>query len=231
MLEPIEGGRRSLADEAYDRITQAMLSGVIAPGARLVMDALAEELEISRTPVRDALRRLEQEGLIEPAGRRGFVVREIDAEEIRQTYEAREAIEGYAARLAAHRGEVAAAEVRAAIARADEIDIETPLGSYLANRMVHRAVVEASANRILLDLFDDLWGRGQAHQIYAGCFRGGDSHATLRRKHQPIVRALRAGDADAAEAAMTAHLREGLALHHLDVDLDAAVKPTQTSRR
>lgn len=227
MLEPIGVGRRSLADEAYQRITAAMLSGAIAPGARLVMDALAEELEISRTPVRDALRRLEQEGLIEPAGRRGFVVREIDAEEIRQTYEAREAIEGYAARLAAHRGEVAAAEVRAAVARADEFDIETPLGSYLANRMVHRAVVEASGNRILLDLFDDLWGRGQAHQIYAGCFRGDDSHAALRRKHQPIVRALKAGDGDAAERAMASHLRDGLALHNLAADLSLAVTPAQ----
>ncbi|MEW6474197.1 MAG: GntR family transcriptional regulator [Actinomycetota bacterium] len=227
MLEPIGTGRRSLAEEAYQRITAAMLSGAIAPGARLVMDALAEELEISRTPVRDALRRLEQEGLIEPAGRRGFVVRQIDAEEIRQTYEAREAIEGYAARLAARRGEVAAAEIRAAIARADEFDIETPLGSYLANRMVHRAVVEASGNRILLELFDDLWGRGQAHQIYAGCFRGDDSHAALRRKHQPIVRALKAGDADAAEAAMTAHLKEGLALHNLAADLSPAVTPSQ----
>jgi DNA-binding GntR family transcriptional regulator len=224
VLEPIGAGRRSLADEAYQRITAAMLSGAIAPGARLVMDALAEELEISRTPVRDALRRLEQEGLIEPAGRRGFVVREIDAEEIRQTYEAREAIEGYAARLAARRGELAAAEVRDAINRAEEFDIETPVGSYLANRMVHRSIVAASDNRILLDLFDDLWGRGGAHQIYAGCFRGDDSHAALRRKHQPIVRALKAGDGDAAEAAMTAHLREGLALHELDTDLDRAVK-------
>ena len=222
ILEPIGNGRRSLADEAYQRITGAMLSGAIAPGARLVMDALAEELEISRTPVRDALRRLEQEGLIEPAGRRGFVVREIDAEEIRQTYEAREAIEGYAARLAARRGEQAAAEVRKAIARADEFEIETPLGSYLANRAVHRAIVAASGNRILLDLFDDLWGRGLAHQIYAGCFRGDDSHAALRRKHQPIVRALKAADGDAAEAAMTAHLREGLALHHLAAELEAA---------
>jgi DNA-binding GntR family transcriptional regulator len=227
MLEPIGAGRRSLADEAYQRITAAMLSGAIAPGARLVMDALAEELEISRTPVRDALRRLEQEGLVAPAGRRGFVVREIDAEEIRQTYEAREAIEGYAARLAARRGELAAAEVREAIARADQYEIDTPLGSYLANRAVHRAVVAASGNRILLDLFDDLWGRGRAHQLYAGCFGGDDSHAALRRKHQPIVRALKAADGDAAEAAMTAHLRDGLALHDLVTELDAAVKPAR----
>ena len=76
-------------------------------------------------------------------------------------------------------------------------------------------------------LLDGLWGRGLAHQIYAGCFRGEDSHAALRRKHQPIVRALKAADADAAETAMTAHLRDGLALHHLAANLDAAVTPAR----
>jgi len=226
-LEPIDGGRRSLADEAYQRITAAMLSGALAPGSRLVMDALADELQISRTPVRDALRRLEQEGLIEPTGRRGFVIREIDSEEIRQTYQAREAIEGYAARLAASRGEVAAAEVIKALEEANDLKIETPVGSYLANRLVHRAIVEASGNRIILDLFDDLWSRGKAHQIYAGCFRGDDSHATLKRKHQPIIRALKARDGDAAEKAMISHLGEGLALHNLPADLDAAVRPSR----
>jgi DNA-binding GntR family transcriptional regulator len=119
---------------------------------------------------------------------------------------------------------VAAAEVREAINQAVEFDIDTPLGSYLANRMVHRSVVAASGNRILLDLFDDLWGRGRAHQIYAGCFRGEDSHTALRRKHQPIIRALKAADGDAAEAAMIAHLQDGLALHHLVADLDPAVE-------
>jgi DNA-binding GntR family transcriptional regulator len=217
VFEPIAGHRQTLADEAYQRITAAMLSGALAPGSRLVMDAIAEELEISRTPVRDALRRLEQEGLIEPAGRRGFVVREIAAAEITETYEAREAIEGFAARLAARRGAPAATHVSDAIARAVEFDVETPLGSYLANRLVHRSVVEAADNKILLELFDDLWSRGRAHQIYANCFQGGDSHEAVRRKHRPIVRALKAADPEAAEAALVAHLREGLAFHHLDV--------------
>lgn len=222
MLEPIAGARRTLADEAYHRITAAMLSGVLGPGSRLVMDAIAEELRISRTPVRDALRRLEQEGLIEPAGRRGFVVRHIDSKEVEETYEAREAIEGYAARLAARRGGKAAAAVSEAIARALEIDVETPLGSYQANRMVHRSVVEAADNKILLELFDDLWSRGRAHQIYANCFGGDDNHEAVRRKHRPIVRALKSGDPDAAEAAVVAHLREGLALHEIEGEEQAA---------
>jgi DNA-binding GntR family transcriptional regulator len=216
VLEPIGAGRRTLADEAYHRITAAMLSGTLAPGARLVMDALAEDLHISRTPVRDALRRLEQEGLIEAAGRRGFVVREIATEEITETYEARQAIEGFAARLAARDGVAAAKHVTAAISRAAEMSVDTPLGSYQANRVVHRSVVEAAGNKILLELFDDLWSRGRAHQIYANCFGGADDHEAVKVKHRPIVRALRSGDPDAAEAAMLAHLRDGLAIHELE---------------
>ncbi|MGQ0618120.1 MAG: GntR family transcriptional regulator [Acidimicrobiia bacterium] len=214
-MEPIGTGRRSLADEAYQRITDAMLTGSLAPGSRLVMDTLAEHLQISRTPVRDALKRLEQEGLVSSAGRRGFMVRDLDAKEIRETYEARAAIEGYAVRLAAANGTEAAGLVRAAIDRAVEHDLDTVMGSYLANREVHRAVVEAAGNAILLELFDGLWSRGRAHQIYADCFRTDDSAAAVRRKHAPIVKALKANDPVAAERAMAAHLYDGLRSHHL----------------
>lgn len=214
-LDPIATGRRTLADETYQRITAAMLSGALAPGSRLLMDALAEELTISRSPVRDALRRLEQEGLIARTGGRGFVVREIEPEEVRQIYQAREAIEGYAARLAAENGQIATNQVRRAITEARGLDLKTPQGSYLANQLVHRAIVEASGNRILLELFDDLWGRGRAYQIYASCFQGEDSHAALQGKHQPVIVALERSDGEGAEAALLAHLREGLAQHHL----------------
>jgi DNA-binding FadR family transcriptional regulator len=82
--------------------------------------------------------------------------------------------------------------------------------------VVHRSVVEAAGNKILLELFDDLWSRGRAHQIYANCFGGADDHEAVKVKHRPIVRALKSGDPDAAEAAMLAHLRDGLAIHELE---------------
>ncbi|HLF40470.1 MAG TPA: FCD domain-containing protein, partial [Acidimicrobiia bacterium] len=66
------------------------------------------------------------------------------------------------------------------------------------------------------DLFDDLWSRGKAHQIYVNCFGGDDSHEAVRRKHRPIVRAIKRGEGDAAESAMVAHLREGLSMHHVE---------------
>lgn len=207
-LQPIEASRRSLADEAYNRITEAMLHGSLPPGSRLVMDTLAEDLRISRTPVRDALKRMEQEHLIEPTGRRGFVVRHLDEDEIRETYEAREAIEGFAARLAAL-NPAAGRLVSDAVELAVTYDLGTVLGSYQANRLVHRAVMEAAGNRILLEQFDSLWSRGSAHRIYADCFRAPDSAALVRHKHGPIVAALDRQDPDAAEEAMIGHLRSG----------------------
>ena len=103
--------------------------------------------------------------------------------------------------------------VAEAINSAVELDLDTVLGPYTANRLVHRAVVRASGNAILLELFDNLWSRGRAHQIYADCFRTNDSAAAVKRKHAPIVRALRAGDPSLAEAVMASHLEDGLHAH------------------
>ena len=101
-LAPIDTGERSLAELAYERILTAILDGDFAPGDRLIMDRLAAELGISRTPVRDALRRMEADGLVQPATK-GFVIRSLDAADVRAMYEVREPVEGWAARVAATR--------------------------------------------------------------------------------------------------------------------------------
>lgn len=203
----------SYADIAYDVIADSIFSEEFPVGSRLVMDNLAERLNMSRTPVRDALRKLAQEGVLESAGRRGYVVRSPDAEEIRQTFEARETIEGAAAHLAARFGEVAADHVRQAIARAQSFDVTTRFGSYEANLVVHRAVVEAAGNEILLEFFDALWKRGRSHSLYAECFANVGGAQAVRTKHEGILRALDAGDPEAAEREAIEHVREGLRVH------------------
>lgn len=203
----------SYADIAYDVIADSIFSGEFPVGSRLVMDNLAERLIMSRTPVRDALRKLAQEGVLESAGRRGYVVRSPDAEEIRQTFEAREMIEAAAARIAAGSGARAAEHVREAITRAQNCDVATPFGSYEANRIVHRAVVEATGNDILLEFFDALWKRGRSHSLYAKCFVDVGGAEAVGTKHADILRALAAGDPDAAEIEAREHVRAGLRLH------------------
>jgi len=90
------------------------LSGELSPGDRLVQDVLAVRLGISRTPVREALQRLEREGTIRSAGGRGHVVPELTHEDIAHLYEVREAVEGQAARLVATRAAASAEDTEEA---------------------------------------------------------------------------------------------------------------------
>ncbi|MHA6797055.1 GntR family transcriptional regulator [Pseudonocardia bannensis] len=206
-LRPISG--ETLADAAYRRISEAMLTGGLEPGARLVMDTLAAQLEISRTPVRDALHRLEREGLIEPAGRRGFVVRRLGPAEIHHLYEIRMAVEVFAAGRVAELGSEAVSHVADAIRKAEVMGLSEPAEAFAANRLVHRAVVEATGNPLLVDLFDGIWTRATALQVYSGYFQRELVHRPIRELHQPMLEALAAGPERAVEV-MRHHIQEGL---------------------
>ena len=204
----------SLADLAYERLTEALLSGDLSPGDRLVQDVLALRLGISRTPVREALQRMEREGTIRAAAGRGYVVPELTREDIGHLYEVREAVEGQAARLVA---------ARAAAAAVDRIEVE--LGrlsaaagtggrdAFQANRLAHRAIVEAAGNRFLLELFDDLWGRSVTLQAWGDYYASAPAGIDLVTDHADVLAALRSGDPDHAGAVMVAPVREGLTRH------------------
>ena len=90
-----------LRDRIHDKLRAAILSGELPPGAPIIEAELAARLGASRTPIREALRRLETEGLLEPRGLRGSVVRALDAAEVGCIFEIREALESLAARRAA----------------------------------------------------------------------------------------------------------------------------------
>lgn len=211
-LEPIGRVGGTLADIAYDRISQAMLSGDIKPGVRLVMDRLATQLDISRTPVRDALLRLEREGLIEPTGRRGYVVRAPSHEDALQCYEAREAVEGYAARRVAELGGPAFDYVKAALDAAKMADESTSISVYRSHMEFHRAVVEATGNPALLDLFDDVWQRAKGLYLFADFLAHRETHETVYLEHRPLLTAMHKGPDEAFEA-MRQHIHAGLSVH------------------
>jgi DNA-binding GntR family transcriptional regulator len=94
---------RPLREQVYDRLRAAILSGELAPGAPVIEAEIAATLGASRTPVREALRRLETEGMLEPRGARGSVVRELKRDEVECIFEIREALETLAARRASRR--------------------------------------------------------------------------------------------------------------------------------
>lgn len=211
-MKPIGRTDTSLADVAYQRISEALLSGTLEPGSRLVMDQLAEQLDISRTPVRDALARLEREGMVEPTGRRGFVVRRLTPEDTLHLYEAREAVEGFAARRVAELGPEAIAKVRNTIRSTADIDMSDARAIYEANMTIHRAVVEASGNPALLDMFDMTWQRARGLVAFADYLARDRSGDTIECAHLPLIEAFEAGS-DAAFAAMRDHIRKGRDTH------------------
>jgi DNA-binding GntR family transcriptional regulator len=210
--EPIRGS--SLAELAHQRLTEALLAGHLVPGDRLVQDVLAERLGISRTPLRDALQRMEREGIVRPAGTRGYVVRELSQPEIAQLYEVREAVEGHAARLVAARAACAVADIESELHRLSATAEPTGRGAFQANRLAHRAVVEAAGNPFLLEFFDDLWGRSVTLQAWGDYYASADAGIDLVTDHAEVLAALRSGDPDHAGTVMVAHVRGGLARHH-----------------
>jgi DNA-binding GntR family transcriptional regulator len=209
-LQPLHQSKNRLADSAHAAIMAALREGSLKPGDRLVMDRIAAELGISRTPVRDALQRLEREGVIVASPPRGYEVRTVSAAEIRAIYQAREAVEGYAARVVAGLGAEAVAEVEQAMDAAAEMDASTVHGAFAANVAVHRGIVSAAGNSYLVDLFDDVWGRVAAVLSFAELYFQEIEHPDVRADHAKLVRALRSGDAAKAERAAINHIRDGL---------------------
>jgi len=212
-LKPIGRSGGTLADEAYQRIADALLAGRLAAGSRLIMDQLADELDISRTPVRDALLRLEREGLVEASGRRGYVVKAASDIDIEHFYEAREAVEGFAARRVAEIGPTAFEQVRRVVETTDSTGVVDVLPLYQMNLRIHRTVVEAVGNPRLLDLFDDIWQRARGLSTFADFVANSTSQVSVQEAHLPLLDALQSTP-DKAFKAMRAHIRAGQEQHH-----------------
>jgi DNA-binding GntR family transcriptional regulator len=128
---------------------------------------------------------------------------------IRAIYQAREAVEGYAARLVADTASPQALELLAG--RLADFGTTANLESaYEANRMAHRAIVEATGNDYLVDLFDAIWGRAIALRIYADLWAAENVHRSIAESHAELLAALRTGDGDRAARVMVEHIRLGI---------------------
>lgn len=211
-LRSITTQRRRLADEVYDQLVRAIMDREIGPDDRLVQEKLAAELDISRTPVREALLRLEKEGVLRLANSGGFRLAKISEEETLELYQARAAIEGQAARILAARGDADELErLRVLIGKAEDMHDPTTRDYFIANRTIHRAFMEAAGNRFLLEMFDMIWGRAMAFHLFAA-IENADISKSLGN-HIELVDVIATGDRGAALEAFTAHIQEGFELH------------------
>jgi len=181
----------------YDRIKQAILDGTFEPGFALVETAVAEFCGVSRTPVREALSRLEQEGLVKKT-ERGMTVRERTPEEILDIYEVRIALEGTAARLAAERHtRMDAIRLEHILTLADEDDKDLGQSHAEGNREFHRGVWRASHNESLIDLLERLNLHLLRYPITTLTAPGRWQESL--REHRELVVAILAGDPKRAQ--------------------------------
>jgi DNA-binding GntR family transcriptional regulator len=211
-LHSITTQRRRLADEVYDQLVQAIMDREIGPDDRLVQEKLAAELDISRTPVREALLRLEKEGVLHLANSGGFRLAKISEEETLELYQARAAIEGQAARILTARNDPEELErLRVLIRQTEDLKDPTTRDYFTANRTIHRAFMEAAGNRFLLEMFDMIWGRAMAFHLFAA-IENADISKSLGN-HIELVDVIATGDRGAVLEAFTDHIQEGFELH------------------
>ena len=211
-LRSITTQRRRLADEVYDQLVKAIMDREIGPDDRLVQEKLAAELDISRTPVREALLRLEKEGVLHLANSGGFRLAKISEDETLELYQARAAIEGQAARILAARQDADELEqLRTLISKTEAMQNPTTRDYFVANRTIHRAFMETAGNRFLLEMFDMIWGRAMAFHLFAA-IENADIAKSLGN-HIELVDVIATGDRAAALEAFTAHIQEGFELH------------------
>jgi DNA-binding GntR family transcriptional regulator len=199
--------RPSLADAAYAALKASILEGLLPPGEEAVEQAIADQLGMSRTPVHEAVLRLQHEGFLRVLPRRGVRVLPIDPEDLRQTYEVLIALEGAAAALLAARGAAAAevlnemreatAAMEAALARADRA------GWAAADDRFHRALLAGSGNPKLARLAETAADQAQRARSATAARR--PEPGTSAREHEAILAALAAGDAQGAREAVAAH--------------------------
>ena len=183
----------------------------IGKNDRLVQEKLAAQLQISRTPVREALLRLEKEGVLTTAASGGFRLARMDEGEVRQLYQARAAIEGQAARILTENATKQDLEALGTLIRRQESTPKTATRDYFtANRSIHRAFVEMAGNRFLLEMFDMIWGKAMAFHLFAA-IENVDLAQSLG-DHMTLVDAIEAGDKGAALELFTDHIHDGFDL-------------------
>jgi DNA-binding GntR family transcriptional regulator len=193
-------------EDAYAKLHAAIQDGTLKPGARLVEAELALWVGASRTPIREALGRLDSEGLIVRDPHRGMIVAELDPSMVAELYVMREVLEGTAAALAArHASDVEIATLRELAKRDRDLGAGDPGLLARNNKLFHETLYRSAHNRYLLRTLSSL---REAMALLGNTTLAltGRSDTALD-EHEELIAALERRDAAAAEAAARAHIR------------------------
>lgn len=206
-----------LVDQVYQALLGAIADGSLAPGARLTQEEIAQQLDVSRQPVLQALRLLKQDGLVLDAPGRGVQVAPLDAPGIAAVYQVRGALDALAARLAAQQGRSLDAKLiergrKAARGRNVQAMIE-------ADAAFHNAVYAAAGNPLIPRSAHLHWAH--IRRAMGAVLQASTLRESVWDEHEAIAQAIAAGNADLAERLMREH--DERASQHMTRHLDAAM--------
>ncbi len=203
--------------DAYAMILEAIDSHAYVPGDRLVESELADRFGVSRTPIREALQRLETQGLLTRDGR-SLIVASLDHTQMAELYVVRGELEGLAARLAARHATPEEVGVLRDMLAKDQAYLDDPDAMSRANRRFHKQIHLASHNRFLVQQLD-LVHRSMALLATTSIAAEGRPQDTLA-EHEVIVSAIENGDGDAAYQALRDHISKAY-ITRLKLDAEA----------
>lgn len=195
---------RDLGESAYARIRAAIRDGSLPPGERLTEVDLAARFGVSRTPVRQAIARLEAEGLLTHESRRGLTVTRPDHQQVVELYVMREVLEGAAARLAAQHASETEIAAMAEIVEGEPAVFGDATALATVNQQLHGLLYLAAHNRYLLRSLEQL---AATMSLLPTLLTRGGRAEQAHREHQAILGAIARRDGEAAEAAARLHAR------------------------
>jgi DNA-binding GntR family transcriptional regulator len=210
-MYPMSFEVQSVADQVYSVLRERIATGEMERGSRVHQEDLANELGVSRTPVREALRRLAAEGLVDLYANRGARVATASDEQVRASYETRLVVEPGAARLAAQKkAKDSLTRMRKAI-ELEERAGRSPAKLFRANREFHLSLVAAAGNEELVKFMEHVWIGRIGAALYERHFDPKGVQAD-RDAHREILEAIEGGRAAEAERLVRGHLERALEL-------------------
>ena len=218
--------RASLHEHAATRLRQMLVEGAIAPGAKLNERELCELLQVSRTPLREAIKMLAAEGLVELVPNRGAIAVSLGEEDIRHTFEVMAGLEALSGELAAQRiTDEELAEIRATHYEMLAAYTRRDLSNYYRlNAQIHRAINAAAKNPVLSATYDRINARLQALRFRSN--QDGEKWKNAMREHEQMVEALAARDAAGMRKVLASHLQ-----NKLDAVLDLLHGSSKTRKK
>ena len=196
----------ALHEQATQRLRQMLVEGQIAPGAKLNERELCEELNVSRTPLREAIKTLAAEGLVELVPNRGAVAVQLSETDVHNTFEVMAGLEAASGQLAAQRvTDAELAEIKALHYEMLAAYTRRDLSAYYPlNAAIHRAINAAARNPVLTSTYNQVNARLQALRFRSN--QDGEKWSRAVKEHEAMIQALEARDSAALAQVLTTHL-------------------------